>query len=267
MATRSSIKRKQQGKLGAVGALAAGGVALSADAGSNGALDFSANPALEAAFRLLEEGQLQALSSDLDASDDQRVKLSISPAGMQGGGNSQDIIVQQPITDVGDTQAVAPAEIGHTPDTMAMAPGQAGDIILAQAETGGGSGGSGGSGGGGGGGGGGGASGASGAAGAGVGTLAPVAVGPLAGALGFGAVAANAIDQVTGGSSNNGGGTAGSDLNDDQDGANSNQAFEASSFNVSGSTNDDQNVATDDSSNVNTIGRGFLDDSFGSFWS
>ena len=73
MATRSSIKRKKQGKLGAVATLAASGVALSAGAGSNGALDFSANPALEAAFKLLEEGQLHALSSDLDESDDQRV--------------------------------------------------------------------------------------------------------------------------------------------------------------------------------------------------
>jgi hypothetical protein len=262
MATRSRIKRKQQGKLGAVGALAAGGVALSAGAGSNGALDFSANPALEAAFKLLEEGQLHALSSDLDESDDQRVKLNISPAGMKGGGNSQDIIVQQPASDGGDTQAVASGETG---DIMGMGPGQAGDIILAQAETSGESGG--GSGGGeGGSSSGGGATGA----GSGVGTLAPVAIGPVAGALGFGAIAINAIDQANSGSSNNGtgdGGTAGSDLNDDQDGANSNQAFEASSFNVSGSTNDEPNANTGTDTNINAIGTSFLDDSFGSFWS
>jgi hypothetical protein len=255
MATRSSIKRKQQGKLGAGAALAAGGVALSADAGSNGALDFSGNPALEAAFKLLEEGQLQALSADIDPSDDQRVKLSISPAGMQGGGNSQDIIVQQPSTDVGGTQAIAPADIGHTPDTMAMAPGQAGDIILAQAETGGATGGGAGAGGGSAGG----ATSAStsgatsGAAGGGVGTFAPVAVGPVAGALGVSAAIANAAGQV-------GTDTGGSDLNDD-DGT---PAISANSEGVSGFASQD---AAPEGTDINTIGSSFLDDSFGSFWS
>ena len=74
-------------------------------------------------------------------------------------------------------------------------------------------------------------------------------------------------DGSTGDGSTGDGGTAGSDLNDDQDDANSSQAFEASSFNVSGSTNDEPNANTGTDTNINAIGTSFLDDSFGSFWS
>lgn len=248
MATRSSIKRRQKSKLGAAISMAAGGVALSADAGSSGALDFSGNAAIEAAFRLLEEGQLQALSADSDDADLQRTKMNVSPAGMAGSDTIQDTTAQLPATQGGDAM---------TADVMALGNGAMGDVLLAQADTaaaasaGGEAGAAA-------------ASSASsagaasaagaGAAATGVGTLAPLAaIGPLGAAIGLGAVAVAAVADTNSGS-------AGSDLNDDDNDLPSIQ----SSISFSGSTTD---TGSTGSTNVAAIGSADTnDDSFGSFF-
>ncbi len=249
MATRSSIKRRQKSKLGAAVSLAAGGVALSVDAGGTGGLDFGGNAAIEAAFRLLEEGQLQALNAESDEPTASRTQLNVTPAGMAGGDTIQDTIAQLPAAEAADT--------------VAMGAGQAGDLLIAQADT---------------------AAAASaaaetsaavaaeasaaagaGAAGAGavtgVGTLAPIAaIGPLGAALGVGAVTVAAVAAADGG-----GGSAGSDLNDDD--PTDSLAFGAKTFSVSGSLNDQQPPTDSSSTEVGAIGSSFLDDSFGNFFS
>lgn len=62
MATRSSIKSKNKAKLGAVAAAAVAGVTLTSEAAENDPLHIS-TPLLDAAFKLLEAGQQEALNN------------------------------------------------------------------------------------------------------------------------------------------------------------------------------------------------------------
>lgn len=122
MATRTSIKNKNKAKLGAAASLAAGGVALSLDAGANSdPLGANGNALLESAFRLLEEGQNQFLAGeDAQTQDSKRFKPEIVAATSAAD------------SDPG-VQLLASADAMVSDVVMAQAPSA--DLVVAQSST------------------------------------------------------------------------------------------------------------------------------------
>lgn len=207
MATRSSIKKKLKAKLGAAVSLAVGGLAMGSEAGATlhteSSAENSTDALLNAAFKLLEEGQSQILDDKELASDDTpSIQLGapslMASAGPDAMGGS--FVVSDAGAMGGDIiMAQASAAAGSGAETAAAASSGASGGSAAAAASGGAAGGAA-------------AGGAALGAGATVGAIGVVpVVAPLATALGIGAgVAAVAVVN------NSGSDTAGSDLNDDQ---------------------------------------------------
>jgi len=240
MATRSSIKNKNKAKIGAAASLAAGGVALTLDAGASDSVGGNSNALMESAFRLLEEGQnLFLADNDTHATEINRLKLEVNPVGMPG-----DSVEQMP--------QLASSDAAVSDIVMAQAPTN--DIILAQAQTIGAG------------------SAATSAPAAGVAVAAAETV--AAPILGFaplttavvGGVAATSIVAVGADNYNDTpGNSGGSDLNDDQDDTAANGS--AKLFGFSGGS-DGGNESSGQSVNADVIGgSSFIDDSTNSFFS
>lgn len=241
MATRSSIKNKNKAKLGTVASLAAGGFALSVDAGANDSLG-SSNALLESAFRLLEEGQNLFLSADDNqAPQNNRFKLEVNPTGVASDSvdqMSQLTATNAPVSDVVMAQAqntdIVLAQ-ANTTATTAASETAVGGVTSS------------------------GAGGAAGATAAGTGSAAIVGGAPLAGLVGAGFAATTVVAVAA---DNNSGG---SDLNDDQDDTAANGS--AKLFGFSGGS-DGGNESSGQSVNADVIGgSSFIDDSTNSFFS
>lgn len=191
MATRTSIKSKTKAKAGAVLASAAAGIAFTSEAAELSPLE-AHSALLDAAFKLLEEGHQQALSTS-DTSSTQQFAADQSQT--QQALDNAELAAQLPQADAGVQMAAAGIDI--VSDVPSQLYAQAETVVEAAGSAAGSSAGAG-------------AAGAGAAATSGAGAL--VAAAPLASVVGIGAgvVGAAAVANSLGSDS----GTAGSDLND-----------------------------------------------------
>ena len=243
MATRTSIKSKAKAKAGAVLATAAAGIAFTSEAAELSPLEANA-ALLEAAFKLLEEGQQQALTSADSASPSS--EFAEQQAAAQQALDNEELAAQMPQAQMGVQMAAAGGEtLSDVPSQMFA---QAETVAQTAGEAAGGAGGAAGSGAAG--------AGAAGAGAAASGAGALVAAAPLATALGIGAgvVGAAAVANSISDS-----GTAGSDLND---GPASGLAIDSNQVvNIVGKSVDKTEVTSEAvGQKLSLIGANYLDD-------
>lgn len=138
MATRSSIKSKNKAKLGAVAAAAVAGVTLTSEAAENDPLHIS-TPLLDAAFKLLEAGQQEALNNADDKVE--RFEADAKTTHNELDGNDLAALLPEKeiqmsvMTAMVDTGVVSdmPSQLWAQLDLGATAAGQAGLSVEAAA--------------------------------------------------------------------------------------------------------------------------------------